>query len=108
MRRRARVDTNHADLLAFAESLGALVETIPGSEASPGRPDALVLFRGRCIVAEVKRAPDGKRGGGAGQLSEEQIRWHEAAARRGVVVDIWRTRDDVLRSLGLARSSAVR
>ena len=105
--RAPRVDQNHASLASFARSLGALVETIPGSASSPGRPDVLWLFRSRMGLAEVKRAPTGKRGGGAGHLEPDQLEWHAEARRRGVTVDVWRTREDVLRSLGL-RSSECR
>jgi hypothetical protein len=94
MRRAARVDTNHASLATFARSLGALVETIPGSPNSPGRPDILWLFRGKVGLAEIKRDEKAR-------LRGNQIAWRAGAALRGVSVDVWRTREDVLRSLGL-------
>lgn len=97
----SKPDANHAALKLFAESLGALVETIPGSTSSPGRPDILWAFRGQLGLAEVKRPPSGKRGGGAGHLEPDQLEWHTEARRRGVTVHVWRTREDVLVSLGL-------
>lgn len=101
----SKPDANHAALKLFAESLGALVETIPGSTSSPGRPDLLVCWRAQTLLVEVKRPPTGKRGGGAGHLEPDQLEWHAEARRRGVTVHVWRTRDDVLVSLGLRSES---
>lgn len=93
MRRAARVDGNHRELVRFARSLGALVETIPGDSHSPGRPDLLVGFRGRLHLWEVKAAK--------GRLSPEQLEWRARWASRGIEHEVIRTREDVLASLGL-------
>jgi hypothetical protein len=92
---RGRPDANHRELVTFARSLGAVAETIPGDTTSLGRPDVAWGFRGRSGWAEVKTDD--------GELTAAQQRWHARARMVGLTVDVWRTRDDVLRSLGLTR-----
>ncbi len=100
----SKPDANHVALKTFAESLGALCETLPGSTSSLGRPDLVVVWRSAVLLVEVKRPPTGKRGGGAGHLEPDQLEWHAEARRRGVTVHVWRTRDDVLLSFGMSVS----
>ena len=77
MRRAARVDSNHSELVRFARSLGAIIEVIPGSNSSPGRPDLLVGFRGRTFLLEVK---DGSKPPSERELSDneqkQQVSWN--------------------------------
>jgi hypothetical protein len=65
MRRRARVDTNHAEIVDALRSAGCSVQTL----ASVGRgvPDLIVGYAGRNVLLEVKR--------GTGTSTADQVEW---------------------------------
>lgn len=92
----AKVDSNHHELVTIARRLGAIVESIPGSANSPGRPDLLVGFGGTWRVWEIK--PD------KGKLKPKQRAWHEVALRDRLPVEVVRTPRDVLLALGFTPS----
>lgn len=72
MRRAARVDQNHAEIVEGLRSAGAAVTSL--APIGSGIPDLLVSYRGRWHLVEVKR-PRGPRGGGGGELTADQREW---------------------------------
>ena len=73
MRRAARTDQNHEEIVKALRDVGATVQSL--AAVGHGVPDLLVGFRGQTILIEVKDAkqPPSKR-----RLTEDQIRWHGA------------------------------
>lgn len=90
MRRAARIDGNQPALRSQFEGLGGSWQPIPA--VSGGEPDALLGWRGRNKLVEVKdpsRPPSRRR------LRTKQRDWHEAwRGEKPVVVE---TLEDVLR-----------
>lgn len=84
MRRFARVDTNHADIVAAFRSCGATVQSL--AAIGNGCPDLLVGWRQRNLLVEVKRDKKAK-------LTPDQEKW--LSAWRGPV---WRvdSREDAI------------
>jgi hypothetical protein len=72
MRRAARVDANHGQIVAALRRMGASVED--ASRMGRGCPDLLVGFRGRTLLVEVK---DGSKPPSDRRLTPDQVRWHE-------------------------------
>ena len=52
MRRRGKVDANHADIVKALRQIGATVQSL--ADIGKGCPDLLVGFRGRTHILEVK------------------------------------------------------
>ena len=71
MRRAAKVDRNHTEIVHALTSIGATVQDL--SAVGQGCPDILVGFRGRNVLLEIK---DGKAPPSARRLNERQKRWH--------------------------------
>lgn len=73
MRRRAKVDANHAEIVAALRQAGATVQSL--AEIGDGCPDLLVGLAGKTVLIEVKDSaqPPSKR-----QLTDDQLRWHGA------------------------------
>ena len=73
MRRAARTDQNHEEIVKALRDVGATVQSL--AAVGHGVPDLLVGFCGQTILIEVKDAkqPPSKR-----RLTEDQIRWHGA------------------------------
>lgn len=73
MRRRAKVDANHSEIVAALRSAGATVQSL--AEIGDGCPDLLVGRAGKTLLIEVKDSaqPPSKR-----QLTDDQLRWHGA------------------------------
>ena len=87
-------DENQAEILAALRKAGCSVQLIAAANtgsASAGVPDALVGFRGRNVLLEIKRP-------GTGRLSEAQQRW--IAAWRGDVAVVT-TIAEALAAVGL-------
>lgn len=78
-RRAARVDANHAVIVAGLRACGATVQSLAAIGA--GCPDILVGHRGRNLMFEIK---DGAKVPSARALTADQVEWH--AAWRGSVV----------------------
>lgn len=57
MRRRARVDSNHAEIVEALRGMGCSVQSL--ASVGGGCPDLLVGFRGRNVLLEIK-APKGE------------------------------------------------
>ena len=65
MRRRARVDNNHAEIVAALREIGCSVQSL--ASVGAGCPDLLVGYRGRNVLLEVK-APKGS-------ATSDQLTW---------------------------------
>ena len=88
MRRAAKVDTNHRELLDLAQTLGGFV--IDCRSLGEGKPDAFVFIRTHWRAVEIKF--------GDGKLTPDQEKLH-----RQCPITIWRTKDDVLAAFGVVR-----
>lgn len=86
-RRAAKVDTNHAAIVAMLRAVGASVQSLAAT--GNGVPDLLVGFRGQNHILEVKTDK--------GKLTPCQVEWH--AAWRGSVVTV-RNADEALQAIG--------
>lgn len=84
MRRRARVDSNQAEITQALRKVGATVQ--PLHTVGKGCPDLLVGFRGRNWLFEIK---DGKLPPSRQELTPDELRWAGA----------WRGHWDVVRSV---------
>jgi len=71
MRRAAKVDRNHSEIVHALKSAGATVQDL--SAVGGGCPDILVGFKGVNYALEIK---DGKRPPSEKKLNERQEAWH--------------------------------
>lgn len=96
MRRAARTDENHEEIVKTLRAAGATVQSL--AAVGQGVPDLLVGFRGQTLLIEVKDAkqPPSKR-----RLTEDQIRWH--GAWRGGPLAVVDGIDAALRVLGVVK-----
>jgi Holliday junction resolvase len=92
MRRAAKVDGNHTEIVQALRSVGATVQSL--AAVGGGVPDLLVGWRGMNLLIEVK---DGSRIPSQQRLTPEQVKWHEAWGGRPVFVV--RTVDETLEVL---------
>jgi hypothetical protein len=76
MRKRGKVDANHAEIVRALRGIGAFVQSL--ADVGNGCPDLLVSFRGKWFVFEVK-SPGGK-------LTPDEARWHNEARASVFVV----------------------
>ena len=83
MRRRARTDANHGDVVAALRKAGHYVLDL--SRLGSGCPDLLIARRGRLVLVEVK---DGSKPPSKRQLTEDEQDVHHALARCGVQVAV--------------------
>lgn len=83
VRRRAKVDANHADIVQALRSVGWYV--IDLARAGSGVPDLLCVRRGMVQLVEVK---DGSKKPSARRLTLAQIELHEDCRSAGVPVVI--------------------
>jgi hypothetical protein len=72
MRRAARVDANHPEIVGALVEVGAAVTSL--AAVGRGVPDLLVSYRGCWFLLEVK---DGDKRPSAQKLTEHQRRWQE-------------------------------
>lgn len=91
-----RVDANHGLILAAARAVGAHVEDT--GRVGGGFPDALILWRGKCLPVEIK---DGKKSPSRRKLTPSQADKHPIWAAHGVPITVVKTVDDVHRLLGV-------
>lgn len=85
----ARVDANQEAIVSALRAAGARVQHL--HTLGRGCPDILVAFRGRWYVAELKSAQ--------GQLTPDEVRWHQKFSPQGPVY-IWRSRRQALCDIG--------
>lgn len=71
MRRAARTDANHAEVVKRLRELGCTVQDL--SRVGEGVPDLLVGVRGRNMLVEIK---DGSKPPSRRKLTPDQERWH--------------------------------
>ncbi len=73
MRRRAKVDANHAEIVAALRSAGAMVVSL--AACGDGVPDLMVGHARKTALFEVK---DGSKPPSERRLTPDQLRWHGA------------------------------
>jgi hypothetical protein len=71
MRRAARIDKNHDDIVQALRAVGATVQSL--AAVGSGVPDLLVGFRKQTFLVEVK---DGQAPPSAKKLNPAQVIWH--------------------------------
>ena len=71
MRRAARTDKNHDDIVQALRAVGATVQSL--AAVGSGVPDLLVGFRKQTFLVEVK---DGQASPSAKKLNPAQVIWH--------------------------------
>lgn len=94
MRRAARVDANHAEIVAALRAAGCSVSSI--AAVGGGLPDLLVGRSGMNYLLEVK---DGSKSPSARRLTKDEQEWHDVW--RGVVHTVYSVQD-ALKAVGLA------
>lgn len=87
MRRAAKVDANHGEIVAALQKIGASVQSL--AQIGQGCPDVLVAFRNAMFLLEIKS--------GKGKPNELQKRWHITWC---APVHVVYTPDDALRAIG--------
>lgn len=92
MKRAARTDRNHREIVAALHKAGCSVQSL--ASVGRGTPDLLIGRAGRNYLMEVK---DGTKPPSARRLTEDQKIWH--AGWRGQVV-IVETVADALQAIG--------
>ena len=91
MRKRARIDGNHVEIVAALRQVGAFVQSI--ATIGNGCPDLLVAYHGRVFLVEVKAA--------GGKLTADEAAWIGECERiGGVSVYLVRSAEDALRTVG--------
>jgi len=73
MRRAARTDGNHEEIVKALRAVGATVQSL--AAVGHGVPDLLVGYQGKTILMEVK---DGTKSTSKRQLTEDQVKWIDA------------------------------
>ena len=73
MRRAARTDANHEEIVKALRAVGASVQSL--AAVGHGVPDLLVGYQGKTILMEVK---DGTKSPSKRQLTEDQVKWIDA------------------------------
>jgi hypothetical protein len=71
MRRAARVDENHAEIVQALRRVGCTVQSL--ADIGRGCPDLLVARQGQLWLMEVK---DGRKPPSARTLTPDEARWH--------------------------------
>lgn len=75
MRRRARTDSNHAEIVEALRRAGCTVQSL--AAIGDGTPDLLVGYDGRNLLVEVK---DGAKSPSRRRLTPDERTWHAAWA----------------------------
>lgn len=92
MRRAARVDDNHPQIVDALRGIGATVQSL--ATVGKGCPDLLVGYRGINLLLEIK---DGSKPPSARRLTPDEEAWH--ATWRGPVAVV-ESVDEALRAIG--------
>lgn len=93
MRRAARTDSNHAEIVEALRRAGASVQSL--AAVGSGCPDLLVGHRGRNVLLEVK---DGSKSPSRRKLTPDEHVWH--ARWNGQVVTV-ESVEQALKAVGL-------
>jgi len=99
MRRAAKVDDNHASIVAALQSVGVRVQSL--AAVGNGCPDLLVGIRGQFLMLEIK---DGSKPPSQQRLNPAQVAWHQRWL--GFPVYVVKSPSDALEKLGLRVSPA--
>ena len=83
VRRRARVDANHAEIRSALRAAHWVVVDTAG--VGSGFPDLLIAKRGRLLLVEIK---DGAKVKSKQQLTEDEVQFHALMAAAGVTVQV--------------------
>ena len=83
MRRRARVDANHAQIRSALRAAGWTVVDCAG--VGSGFPDLLIAKQGRLVMVEIK---DGAKVKSAQKLTADEQQFHASMAAAGVIVSV--------------------
>ena len=83
MRRRARVDANHAEVRSALRAAGWTVVDCAG--VGSGFPDLLIAKHGRVLMVEIK---DGAKVPSKQKLTEDEVQFHALMAAAGVTVSV--------------------
>lgn len=95
MRRAAKVDANHAEIVEALRATGCTVQSL--AAVGCGCPD-IIVGRGRVtVLMEVK---DGRKPPSARELTPDQVAWH--AAWNGAPVSVVLSVEDALRTMDFA------
>jgi hypothetical protein len=86
VRRRARVDSNHAHVVEAMRSAGYLV--VDTSRVGSGFPDALAVKHGHTWWIEIK---DGAKSASRRRLTADEQKFHQQLAAAGVTVRVIET-----------------
>jgi len=95
IRRAARVDANHGEIVAALRSIGVQVTDL--SASGNGVPDLMCLWRAQIYLLEIK---DGSKPPSARKLTADQVKFHADALRSGVKVHVVETIDQALAVFG--------
>lgn len=95
MRRAAKVDANHGEIVRALEAVGARVQSL--AAIGNGCPDLLVYRGQKLFLLEVK---DGSKVPSAQRLTPAQVKWH---ATWGGSVHVVRNVDEALVAIGAMR-----
>jgi len=95
IRRAARTDANHSEIMAALRATGAYV--VDCSRVGAGFPDLLVFWRGQCTPVEIK---DGAKSPSRRVLTTDQAQFHAAAAARGCPIPVVTSVDEALALVG--------
>lgn len=93
MRRAAKVDANHAEIVSALRSVGASVQSI--AMVGGGCPDLLIGYAGLSFVLEIK---DGAKPPSRRELTPDEAAWHAAWRGHAAVVT---SVDEALREIGV-------
>jgi Holliday junction resolvase len=83
VRRRARVDANHAEVRSALRAAGWTV--VDCARIGAGFPDLLIAKHGRIVMVEIK---DGAKVKSAQKLTEDEVQFHALMAAAGVTVSV--------------------
>ena len=96
MRRAAKIDANHVQVVLALEAAGATVQSL--AAVGQGVPDLLVGFQGKTLLMEIK---DGKKPPSHRKLTEQQLAWH--GSWRGGPLAVVDGPEAALRMLGVLK-----
>ena len=99
MRRAARTDANHGEIVSALRKAGARVQSL--AAVGGGVPDLLVGIRSDLYLLECK---DGSKPPSARGLTDEQKLWH--AAWSGSPVYVVKCVDEALQAVGATRGTS--
>jgi hypothetical protein len=92
VRRAARIDDNHTDVVSALRKIGATVQSL--ATIGGGCPDLLAAHHGTLFLFEVK---DGAKSPSARRLTPDEQRWHQEWAGPVFIVE---SAEQALRVIG--------